>query len=110
MDYPAPYKVYVAEFSFLDSNQAKLRPVVIVSSPYGKHRAVAAIPISSSADKEVVDVNIEDWLEAGLLKESIARIHRLSVISPSDIVSLLGSLSKKDVDSIKISLKKYLDI
>ena len=105
------YGIYLAAFPFLDSNQTKLRPVIVVSQPYGPFNIVTVIPISSKNNVVApVDVAIIHWQKAGLVKPSVARVHRLTSFLQEDLVSQLGELNSRDIQELKRALGILLEI
>lgn len=102
--------MYILHFPFLDIAESKLRPVVVVSRPYGSHAVVAVVPISSKMKSEPVDSSLSDWKEAGLLKPSTARTHRLTTVLQSKLTRQLGSISANDVIRLNESLRKFLEL
>lgn len=107
---PNVFSICLGKFRFLESDQQKIRPVIVVSKPHGNRRILMAIPISSSSKAESVDVALQDWQEHNLLKPSIARVHRLSAMLENDVLEEIGMLGEEQVRSIKASLKQLLDI
>jgi mRNA-degrading endonuclease toxin of MazEF toxin-antitoxin module len=107
---PKPYTVCLARFRFLESEQQKIRPVIVVGRPYGERRILMAIPISSSSKAESVDVMLDNWEEAGLLKMSLARVHRLSAMLEDDLLEEMGSLNKKHQEAIETALRELLKL
>lgn len=108
MDAPKVYGIYTARFPFLDAPESKIRPVVVLSKPYGKYHTVAIAPISSSAEREAVDVALAGWRAAGLLHPSVVRTHRLTAMLQSDLISELGVLSGVDMQALRAALHEYL--
>lgn len=108
MNSPRLYNVFTAQFRFLDSTQSKIRPVIVVSKPYSKHEVIAAIPISSKINLASVDFNVSGLQNAGLLKASVAQVHKLNTVLQSDLITQLGSLEENDIKKLKDSLRKYL--
>jgi mRNA interferase MazF len=102
------YGVYTARFPFLETDKDKIRPVVVVSKSHGKHNIVSAVPVSAQADREDVDIEFQDWQNAGLVKPSVARVHRLTALLQSELTSQLGVLSAKDQTNLLEALKKLL--
>lgn len=82
----------------------------MVSKPYGRHKVIAIIPISSRTDREIVDVILGHWRKEGLLKPSVARVHRLTTMLQSDLIAELGSLQSDDASAIKNSIRGYLNL
>lgn len=106
----ALYGVYLARFRFIESGAYKPRPVVIVSQPRGEHKIVLAIPLSANMAKEDVDVSLEGWKSVGLIKPTIARVHRLTALLSSNVLEFFGQLEQQDISSIKKSLQETLQL
>jgi mRNA interferase MazF len=107
---PKRFGLYTARFPFLDSEETKIRPVIVISKPQGPHNVIAIVPVSSKLIREEVDVTIIEWGDSGLLKPSVARVHRLTTMLQADLIAELGTLSQREVQSLKVSLKKYLEL
>ncbi|HUD07014.1 MAG TPA: type II toxin-antitoxin system PemK/MazF family toxin [Candidatus Saccharimonadales bacterium] len=103
-----PFTVCLAKFRFLESDQYKIRPVIVVGQPYGVRQVLMSIPVTSSSEQEPVDVLLQNWRNSGLLKPSVARVHRLSAILQNDLLEEIGSIDKKDQAAIKSALKELL--
>lgn len=110
MSAPRVLGVYTARFPFLDSEETKIRPVIVISKPQGPHKVIAIVPVSSRPAREDVDVTITEWNKAGLLKPSIARVHRLTTMLQVDLIAYLGALSSEEVRKLQASLRKYLNL
>ena len=102
------YGVYTAKFPFLDTDKDKVRPVIVISKPHGHYNIVNVVPVSSQTEREDVDIELQDWQSAGLVKPSIARVHRLSALLLSELTSQLGMLSAKDRNNLLESIKRLL--
>jgi mRNA interferase MazF len=107
---PKVFGVYTAQFPFLDSEEMKIRPVIVISKPQGPHKVIAIVPVSSRPIREEVDTTIAKWSEAGLLKPSVARVHRLTTMLQADLIAELGALDQKEIRTLQVSLRKYLDL
>ena len=103
-----PFTVCLAKFRFLESDQYKIRPVIIIGYPYGVRQILMAMPVSSSSDPEPIDVVLQKWRDGGLLKPSVARVHRLSAILQKDLLEEIGSIDEEDQTVIKSALKELL--
>ncbi len=104
------FGVYTARFPFLDTNKDKIRPVVVISKPQGQHNIVVVVPISSKDKREPVDIALHNWRETGLVKPSVARVHRLTTLLQSDLTSQLGILAPDDRQNLQRALKELLNI
>lgn len=110
MSQPIIHGIYLAKFPYLGSGGDKIRPVIVISKSYGKHTVVAVVPISSKTDTELVDFAMSGWKEAGLIKPSVVRVHRLATIVASDLSAELGALKKTDSKTLQDSLRIFLSL
>lgn len=110
MSGPKLFGVYTAQFPFLDAHETKIRPVIIIGKPHGQHNVVVVIPISSRSTIAKVDVALQHWSDEGLLKPSVARVHRLTTILQSDIIAELGQLAPDDKQSLRSALRQLMDL
>jgi len=53
---PKLFGIYTAQFPFLDVQEAKIRPVIIVGKPQKQHKILAVVPISLKSTLEEVDM------------------------------------------------------
>lgn len=102
------YGIYTARFPFLETDKDKVRPVVVVSKQHGQHNIVSVVPVSSQTNQEDIDIELEGWQDIGLLKPSVARVHRLSPLLQSELISQLGVLTAKDRNDLLEAFKKLL--
>ena len=104
------YGVYTAQFPFLEATDGKVRPVIVASAPQGRHKVIAIIPVSSKTNREIVDAVLNDWHDEGLIKPSVARVHRLTTTLQSDLLSELGSLTANDIERVQKSMRALLSL
>lgn len=107
---PKLYGIYLAQFPFLETQEAKIRPVIIIGNPQGKYNVVAVVPISSKTKREKADVVLKDWKQEKLIKPSVARVHRLTSMLQSDLLTELGTLKKEDKQKLQDSLRELLQL
>jgi len=107
---PKLFGVYTAQFPFLDAQEAKIRPVIIIGKPQGPHKIVAVIPISSKSTLEAVDIALHHWSNEGLLRPSVARVHRLTTLLQSDLIAELGELAPDDKQNLRSALRQLLNL
>lgn len=110
MSQPALFGIYTARFPFLDKAANKIRPVIVISKPYGRHNTIVVIPVSSTTKPEPVDIGLDKWRAAGLVKPSVARVHRMTTLLQSDLATQLGVLSTADVQQLNQSLRTLLNL
>jgi mRNA interferase MazF len=107
---PVFFGIYTAKFPFLKNHKEKVRPVIVVSKPYGRYNIVTVVPVSASTGREEVDIELLDWENAGLIEPSIARVHRLSALLQSELTSQLGILSNSDQAKLSEAFKRLLKL
>lgn len=109
MSGPKLFGIYTAQFPFLDAQEVKIRPVIVVGKPQGQHKILAVVPITSKNTLEEVDVVLHHWSNEGLLKPSIARVHRLTTMLQSDLIAELGELAHDDQQNLRSAIRQMLD-
>ncbi len=82
----------------------------MVSVAAGKYGIVAVVPITSKTDKQSVDVTLASWHDAGLLRPSVARVHRLTTIIQSKLGTKLGVVAVQDITCLKRSMRQFLEL
>ncbi|HEU5187276.1 MAG TPA: type II toxin-antitoxin system PemK/MazF family toxin [Candidatus Saccharimonadales bacterium] len=110
MSGPKLFGIYTAQFPFLDAQEVKIRPVIVVGKPWGQHKVLAVVPISSKSELEDVDVALPNWSDEGLLKPSVARVHRLTTMLQSDLIAELGELTRDDKQNLQSALRQLFDL
>lgn len=98
------YDVVVVKFPFASSLKYKARPAVIISSEIyneNKRDTLIILAISSVIDSKLdFELDIQNWNDAGLLKESIFK-SSVATIQKDFIITKLGKLSQVDVDRLE---------
>ena len=92
--------------------QSGLRPAVVVSSEtYHQGRSQLLIAAVTGAQKrlQIGDTVIQEWQEAGLIRQSLATGSLLTV-PPDEINRKLGKLSSQDAQGLDSSLRLNLGI
>jgi len=107
---PKRYGIYTARFPFLEIRGEKIRPVIVISAPHSEHNIVVIVPISSKSGLEAIDVKLGYWQDEGLMKPSVARVHRLTSMLQSDLLAELGQLTERDAALVRKSLQKLLEL
>jgi mRNA interferase MazF len=107
---PRLFGIYTAQFPFLDSLETKVRPLIVISKPQGQHKILVVIPISSKSPLEEIDITLHDWSDEGLLRPSIARVHRLTTMLQSDLIAELGDLARGDKQNLQDVLRQLLSL
>ena len=110
MSIPKLFGVYAAQFPFLDTQETKIRPVIVIGKPQSQYKVLAVVPISSRSALEDIDCSLRHWSNEGLLKPSVARVHRLTTMLQADLIAELGELDLEDKQNLQTALKQLLNL
>jgi mRNA interferase MazF len=104
------WDVVAVVFPFLEGDQAKHRPALIVSSErlHEKHELywVAMITTAKAGLREE-DIPIANAELAGLPESCVIRVSRLTTLSDRQILRRLGSISPKQRNAVQALLRRY---
>lgn len=93
------YDVVVVKFPFASSLRYKARPAVVVSSDvYNENgrNTLLILAISSMIDTKLdFELELQNWKEAGLLKQSVFK-SSIATVEKDFIITKLGTLSEND--------------
>ena len=102
------YDIVVVKFPFAGSIKYKARPAVIVSSDKynsNKRNTVLIIAVSSALENKLdFELDVEDWIDAGLLKPSIFK-SAVATIEKKHIIAKIGCLSDRDIRQLEKMIK-----
>lgn len=91
----------------------KSRPYVIISSDTEETVAEldhTLLRITSQQPRNKYDVIIEEWEEAGLLKQSVVRCSKIRTINAKNLYFPVGRMTVTDFENVVEALKSYLKI
>lgn len=97
-------KIVLVPFPFDDFNGSKVRPALCLSNPISKYNHVVIAFISSQVPGDVLDTDIvvlkdtPEFVNTGLLADSVIRIHKM--------VTIPKSLFKRELGVISADLQK----
>ncbi|MEP6963789.1 MAG: type II toxin-antitoxin system PemK/MazF family toxin, partial [Acidobacteriota bacterium] len=100
--------VVLLAFPFTSSVGAKQRPALVLLDSGDQDILVARITTQSY--ESPFDSTIQDWRAAGLLGQSIARLHKLAAVEKSLVRRQLGRISPADLAAIGIILQRAFGI
>ncbi len=104
------WDVVTVVFPFLEGDQAKHRPALIVSTErlYEKHELYWVVMITTAkAGMREDDIPISSPEPAGLPDSCVIRVSRLTTLSDRQIVRRLGSIQPKQRNAVQALLRKY---
>jgi mRNA interferase MazF len=100
----SPGDVVLLLFPFVDATGAKRRPALVLLDLGDDDIVVARI--TSQAARSTYDITLEDWREAGLLLQSITRLHKITTLEKRLVERNLGSLSAEDWEQVRAKLQE----
>lgn len=78
-----PGDIALIDVRFHESEGAKIRPVIVVMDTGDED--FVAVPVTSRARIADFDVALPEWHAAGLNVPSIARVHKIAVLSKAAV-------------------------
>jgi len=67
-------EVFICQFPFTSGTASKIRPALVL---FDLHQDAVICRVTSVVHTGALDVTLDDWQAAGLLKPSVARLDRL---------------------------------
>jgi len=111
--------IVLLPIAFTSGGGAKLRPALVVQSDHNNVRlndTIVAIITKTThrATREptqlLIDINIPEWQQSGLLHTSAVKCEHLDTVSMADISRVIGSLPSATMTQIEGCLKAALAI
>ena len=90
--------VHLCRFPFTDGQASKPRPVLVLFD-LGTDAVVCRVTGKPAAGD--LDIALQGWAEAGLLKPSVARLDRILTVDRGVLFRHLGRLGVQDLDKIR---------
>ena len=104
------FDVVAVEYPFLEGDQAKRRPGLVLSTPELERRhglCWIAMITTAKAGIKPDDIPITDHQYAGLPEDCVIRPTRLTTLSETQINRRLGSIRPKDRNAVIASIKRW---
>lgn len=98
-------EVYLCRFPFTDGVGSKVRPALVLFD-FGED--VVVCRVTGRLRVGSMNVPINDWSEAGLLKPSIIRLDKIISAERSVFLRKLGVLSDRDVEAVRAGWNEHL--
>ncbi|MBI4630455.1 MAG: type II toxin-antitoxin system PemK/MazF family toxin [Chloroflexi bacterium] len=95
-------EIVLVEFPFTSGESAKRRPAIVLLDTGDSDVIVARV--TSQEGRDEFDVELKDWKSAGLLRESIVRVHKLATLEKTTLARRMGKLSERDWASVKVAI------
>ncbi len=99
--------VFICQFPFTSGAASKIRPALVLFDL--QHDSIIC-RITSVLRTGPLDVRLNDWNSAGLLKPSIARLDRIVTAEKAVFLRRLGSLSPSDLDAVRNAWNQHMKL
>ncbi|MCI0475251.1 MAG: type II toxin-antitoxin system PemK/MazF family toxin [Anaerolineales bacterium] len=96
--------IVLVSFPFVDNEQTKRRPALVLLDTGDADLVVARV--TSQPRQDEFDIEIADWRGAGLLVSSVARLSKLATLEKSLVARTLGKLQPTDYQAICATLEQ----
>jgi hypothetical protein len=91
--------IFICRFPFTSGAVSKPRPALVL---FDLGSDVVISRITSASHTEKTDVQVKDWVAAGLAKPSVIRLNRLVTAEKSLLGTHRGQLSVPDRDAVRM--------
>ena len=98
-------EVFICQFPFTSGTVSKMRPALVL---FDVQQDAIICRITSVLRNGPLDITLNDWQAAGLLKPSIARLDRIVTAEKSIFVRRLGILSTPDSNALKNAWNQHM--
>ena len=100
-------EVFLCQFPFTSGVASKIRPALVL---FDLTSDVMICRITSVLRAGPLDVTLNDWQAAGLLKPSIARLDRIVTAEKSVLLRRLGVLSDHDLEAVRHTWNQHMKL
>lgn len=91
-------EVFICQFPFTSGTGSKIRTALVL---FGLQQDAVICGVTSVSCTGKLDITLNDWKAAGLLKPSVARLDRLVTAEKTIFLRRLGVLSDTDLAAIR---------
>ena len=99
--------VFICEFPFTSGVASKIRPALVL---FDLQQDAIVCRITSVLRTGPLDVRLDEWNSAGLLKPSIARLDRIVTAEKAVFLRRLGALSTRDLNAVRRAWNQYMKL
>ena len=100
-------EVFICQFPFTSGTGSKIRPALVL---FDLQQDAVICRITSVSRNGTLDVTLNDWKAAGLLKPSVARLDRIVTAETSIFLRRLGVLSDTDLEAVRDSWNEHMTL
>jgi len=91
-------EIFICQFPFTSGAASKIRPALVL---FDLEQDAIICRVTGVLRTGALDVTLNDWQTAGLLRPSVARLDRVVTAEKSIFVRRLGALSAGDQKAIR---------
>ena len=91
-------EIFICQFPFTSGSGSKVRPALVL---FDFQQDAVICRVTSVPRAGPLDVTLNDWQAAGLLKPSVARLDRLVTAEKTIFLRRLGVLSPADLAAVR---------
>lgn len=110
------YKIVVVAFPFIEKPKLiKKRPVLVLTSPTGKHKLIIVSSITTNTKEVLVsdillEKNKDYFPKTGLIYDSKIELHKLFTVGLDQIEGEIGLLSQEKNQEVQNKLRQFFQI
>ena len=97
--------IVLCDFPFTSGAASKARPALVL---FDLPLDCVICRVTSAAPSRPVDVVLNDWRGAGLLKPSVARLDRIVTLERTVVLRQLGVLSPHDLSAVRSVWNRHM--
>ncbi|MBW4603128.1 MAG: type II toxin-antitoxin system PemK/MazF family toxin [Calothrix sp. FI2-JRJ7] len=94
-----PGSVVLLALPFSDASTLKLRPALVILDTGDLDIVVSRI--TSQMLQTAFDIEIMEWQEAGLMRSSVVRLHKVNTVEKTLVNRQLGTLQPNDWQQVR---------
>lgn len=98
--------VLLLAFPFSDTTTTKRRPALVLLDT--KDNDILVARITGQLARTPLDVELQDWEDAGLRIPSVVRLHKLATLEKRLIERSLGTLTNQDLQQVHGTLQQLI--
>ena len=100
-------EVFICQFPFTSGTGSKIRPALVL---FDIQQDAVICRVTSVSRAGALDVTLNDWQAAGLLKPSVARLDRLVTAEKTIFLRRLGVLSDADLAAVRGTWNEHMTL
>ena len=100
-------EIFICQFPFTSGTGSKVRPALVL---FDLQQEAVICRVTSVHRSGPLDVPLNDWQAAGLLKPSVARLDRLVTAEKTIFLRLLGVLSPADLAAVRTTWNRQMKL